>query len=1050
MKLGRWTGVLSMVLACGVGGAGLSAQTTTGSIIGVIHTQEGTAAGTQVTVRNAATGFTRSVIASEAGRYIIPGLETGTYEVTTTSIGFGAQTKTATVALGQATRVDFNLTTQAVQLGGITVTSTSAMALISPSRTGVLTTISDSALHRLPSLNRNFTDFVVLTPQVSTTLPNGGLSGGGVNNRYNQVQVDGTNETDLFGLGSTGQPGGQADGKSIGIEAVKQYQVLLAPFDVRMGNFAGLLINAVTKSGTNEWHGSAYGYGRNQDFARGQEYINNFSQYQYGFTLGGPVVRDKALIFGNVELQRYATPAQGIYLGEAGYNVSPADVNAATAALAGYGVPTGSAGAVTLHNPLTNIFLRMDFPDLPHNSSLTLRYNYGHAVNEALSRGSTGNAPALALTSNQYQYASTKNAPALELRTNFKSGAYNELRASWTRVRDPRTSASGITAPQVTVDIPGAAVVAGEERYSQGNEVDQDIWELVDNVTLPFGTHTVVIGTQNEFYKVRNLYAQSSNGVWTFQSVDSLTNGQAYQYIVGVPAPGTGDGSVRFRTNTLAAYAQDQWEVTPDFTLTYGLRFDVPMFLNKPPTNPEILTDFGRNTANIPSAHLQWSPRVGFNWDVTHDQRNQLRGGIGAFVGHPAYVWMSNAFQNSGLTGVRLLSCYSGNTPAFSSAAVQTPPTACANGVTAAAGSEIDLLQSSLRMPQTLRMSVGYDRDLGHNFIGTVEGLYTKGLYSPFYYNLALAGPQATDSHGRVLYGLYPYSPVLKVPSREFVIDVGNQSKNHFYNLTAKVTRRFADRWEGMAAYTYSRGYDVQSFTSSTAYSQYRYGRVWAGNQLDQTATRSSFEQRHRIVAQASYTFPTNTTVSAIYTGASGIPYNFVYNTDMNGDGLSYNDPIYVPRDATDPNEILFQDFTSDGVTHTAAQQAAEFNQFIDSNSCLKKERGKIMARNVCTAPWTNLVNVSVRQSLRTINMQHVSVQLDVFNFLNLLNPSWGRQGSTYSDVSLLSYRGRSVSGGTLANSQPVFNFDPSTTTIVDFKNLASNYQLQLSLRYSF
>jgi hypothetical protein len=1050
MRLVRLTGVLSMLLACGVAGAGLSAQTTTGSIIGVIHAQQGTAAGTQVTVRDPATGFTRSVIASESGRYIFPGLETGTYEVSTTSIGFAAQTKTATVSLGQATRVDFDLTTQAVELGGITVTSTgsSAMALISPTRTGVLTTISDSALHRLPTLGRNFTDFVMLTPQVSTTLPNGGLSGGGVNNRYNQVQIDGTNETDMFGLGSTGQPGGQAYGKSIGIEAVKQYQVLLAPFDVRNGNFAGLLINAVTKSGTNEFHGSLYGYGTNQSFARSQDYINNFSQYQYGATLGGPIVKDKILFFANAELQSYATPATGAYLGLSDSPLASADVNAAISALQAAGIPTGSAGQVTLHNPLTNIFARVDFLNLPHHSSLTLRYNFGHAVDGALGRSTT----TLALTSNQYQYASTKNAPALELRTNFAHGAFNELRASYTRIRDPRTATGVKDAPQVTVYVPGGSVVAGTERYSQGNEVDQDIFELVDNVTLPFGAHTVVIGTQNEFYKVRNLYAQSVNGVWSFDSADSLANGLAYQYIVGVPAPGTGDGSVRFRTNTLAAYAQDQWEVTPDFTLTYGLRFDVPMFLNKPPTNQEILTDFGRNTASIPSGHFQWSPRVGFNWDITHDQRNQLRGGIGSFVGHPAYVWMSNAFQNSGLTGVRLLTC-TRTAPAFNAGSIQTAPQACSNGVTAAAGSEIDLLQSSLRMPQTLRTSLGYDRDLGHNLIGTVEGLYTKAIYSPFYYNLALAGPQGVDDHGRVMYGPRPNAPVLTVPSRNTVIDVGNQSNDHFYNLTAKLTRRFADNWEGMAAYTYSRGFDVQSFTSSTAYSQYRYGRVWAGDQMDQTATRSSFEQRHRIVAEASYTFPTNTTVSAIYTGASGIPYNFVSSGDLNGDGMTYNDPIYVPKDATDPNEIMFQDFTSAGVVHTAAEQATEFNQFINANSCLRDERGQIMARNACTAPWTNLLNVSVRQSLRTINLQNVSVQLDVFNFLNLINRDWGRQGSTYSDVTLLTYRGLSNGANSTlykGDSQPIFNFDPSKVSIVNFDNLASNYQLQLSLRYTF
>jgi hypothetical protein len=1055
MKIPRWILGAAAVAALAVTlPATLAAQVTTGSVSGVITGQGSQPVeGVQVQVLSSATGLTRGVATNASGRYLIAGLETGTYTVTARRIGFAPQSQTVRVALGQTSRVDFSLAEQATQLSGVTVTATAASDLISPTRTGVQTTISDTALQRLPSLNRNFTDFVALTPQVSTTLPNGGLSGGGVNNRFNQVTIDGTNETDLFGLGSTGQPGGQANGKSIGIESVKEYQVLLTPFDVRQGNFAGLLINAITKSGTNEFHGSIYGYRRNDNLTRTQSYLTDYSQTQYGFSLGGPIIKNKVLFFTNLEKQSYSSPMTGIYLGSPNYNLNAADVQSAIDAIAAYGVPTGSAGLVKVQNPLTNFFARVDFPALPLNSQLTLRYNYGSATNQAIARGSTGNFPTLALTSNQYQYASTKNAPAVELRSQF-GHAFNELRASYTRIRDPRTATGEGSAPQITVDIPGAAIVAGTERYSQGNEVRQDIVELTDNLTIPLGAHTLILGTQNEFYKAYNLYAQSVNGVWGFDSVDSLKNGQPWQYIIGVPAPGTGNGAVHFRTGTLSGYVQDQWAITPNFNLMYGLRADVARFSDRPPTNPDVLTQFGRNTAEIPSGHIQWSPRVGFNWDVTGDQRNQLRGGIGAFTGHPAYVWLSNAFQNSGLTGVNLLTCQgTGRVPAFNAAAVTNPPTACANGTTASAGSEIDLLQSDLRMPQTLRGSLGFDHDLGHNLVATVEGLYTKALYSPFYYNLALTDPIGTDAHGRVLYGTKPNSPSLKVAGRSTVLDVANQNKDHFYNITGQLARRFADGWEASAAYTYSRGWDVQSFTSSTAYSQYRYGRVYAGNQMDQTATRSAFEQRHRIVAHGSYQFPTLTTVSLIYTGASGIPYTFVYNSDMNGDGLTANDPIYVPKDVNDPNEIQFASSFkgSDGVTYTAAEQAAKLDQFINSNDCLNSQRGQIMTRNSCTAPWTNTFNVSLRQSLRTLGSQNVSVQLDIFNFGNLLNNNWGRYTSTYGQVNLLG-GGTGNSGlpsGTLVNSQGVFNFNPAVQ-VFNYDRLESNYQMQLSLRYSF
>ncbi|HEX2779459.1 MAG TPA: carboxypeptidase-like regulatory domain-containing protein, partial [Gemmatimonadaceae bacterium] len=265
------------------------AQVTTGTITGTI-TGDGSQPleDVQIQVLSRETGLSRGVRTNASGRYTVSGLEVGAYDVTARRIGFAAQTRTVTVSLSQASRADFALTTQAAVLSEVTTVATRD-AIITPTRTGVQTTVSDSALRRLPTLNRNFTDFVALTPQVSSAGP--GLSGGGTNNRYNNIQIDGATEADLFGLGSTGQPGGQASGKSIGLEAVKEYQVLLTPFDVRQGNFAGLLVNAVTKSGTNQFHGSALGLTRNQGLTRSQPYINRFEQSQYAFSIGGPIVK---------------------------------------------------------------------------------------------------------------------------------------------------------------------------------------------------------------------------------------------------------------------------------------------------------------------------------------------------------------------------------------------------------------------------------------------------------------------------------------------------------------------------------------------------------------------------------------------------------------------------------------------------------------------------------------------------------------------------------------------------------------------------------------
>jgi hypothetical protein len=501
------------------------------------------------------------------------------------------------------------------------------------------------------------------------------------------------------------------------------------------------------------------------------------------------------------------------------------------------------------------------------------------------------------------------------------------------------------------------------------------------------------------------------------------------------------------------------WNVTDNFNLTYGLRIDVPRFTDTPPTNPTILEQFGRNTADIPSGHMQFSPRIGFNWNMTGDQRNQLRGGVGSFVGHPAYVWLGNAFQNSGLTGVALLTCtarFGDVIPTFDKASVANAPQACGSK-TPALGGEIDLLQPDLRFPQDVRASLGYDHSIGDGLIATFEGLYSHAIYAPFYQNIALAGPQGVDEHGRVMYGPQPSAPILKVAGRSAVYDVSNQNKDRSYSLTAGIQRRFLTNWSGSIFYTYTNAKDVQALTSSTAASNYAFGRRWAGDESSTALTTSDFDQPHRIVAQGTYSFRTHTDLSLTYIGSSGTPYDYVNYSDMNGDGNYSNDPVYVPKDATDPNEIRFSDIKSGStVKYTAAQEAQALNDFINTTPCLKDQRGKIMQRNTCRAPWANVMNVSLRQNLPMFHAQNVSVQLDVFNFLNLLNKNWGEQAFTYSDVTLL-YGGNtlvdktgSLIKGSANETQPLYQFTPGAQPKFNFANIESNYQMQLSLRYSF
>ncbi|HEX6048229.1 MAG TPA: carboxypeptidase regulatory-like domain-containing protein, partial [Gemmatimonadaceae bacterium] len=788
--------------------------------------------GASITVVNMATGATSRAASGRDGRYLVQGLEVGgPYSVTARHPGYQPQMRDGQIlTLSQNLTLDFRLQGQTFILSTVSVTSETD-PIMSSERTGAATVISDSALRRLPTLDRTFTDFVVLSPEVSNAGP--GLSGGGVNNRINNIQIDGASENDLFGLGDTGQPGGQARGKSIGLAAVREYQVLLAPFDVRQGNFGGVLVNAVTRGGTNELHGSAFymtrseGLARNVDYVRSQEY----RQTQFGFSVGGPIVRDRIHFFVAPEFQRRFEPARGPWLGQTspGFPTTADEIDGFRTALAGFGIDAGSAGPARNANPLRNIFARLDVaPSV--NTRLVLRHNYGRAEDDVLERDPT----LIRLTSNAHAFTSVKGSTVAQLFTSFESGAGNELILGYNRIRDERRPFS--RAPQIQVDVPtltGGTVRlrAGAENSSQGTEVDQDIIELTDNFTFPLGQHRITIGTKNEFYRIRNLFAQNLFGAWEFASVDSLARGEASRYQAGVGLGGPIDA--RFDAAQLSLYVQDRWQATDRLVVTGGLRLDVPLLFDEPQANPSVFAEYGRRTERVPSGHLQLSPRVGFNWDIDGERRHQLRGGVGVFVGRPAFVWIGNAFQNAG-TGLAQLTCVGGGSaPAFSGATAAAPPSQCADGATAATTGDIALLSSDLNFPQFARVSVAYDRRFGYAWVASLEALYTRAMSTFFYTNRALAPAQGVDRNGRVVYGsIAPNgisSPVL-VGARRNVIDVQNSSKDYSYGITAALNRRFTNWFEAHAAYTYEQARDIQSLTSSTATSNWRFGRALAGD----------------------------------------------------------------------------------------------------------------------------------------------------------------------------------------------------------------------------
>jgi hypothetical protein len=1079
----RWIRTLAFTaLGLGAGSARpLCAQgTTTAAISGAVLdsvTGQGIESA-QVQVINTSTGVTTGALTRDGGRFFVQGLLTGgPYTVTVRRIGYQPESrKGIMLSLGQNARVDFHLSQQVIELSGVTVEAApTETPLISSARKGVDTYVGDSALRRLPTLSRNFTDFVRLTPQVALIASNSGNSAGGVNNRFNNIQIDGVSENDLFGLGSTGQPGGQSNGRSISLEAVKEYQVILSPYDVRQGNFSGALINAVTKSGTNEFHGTAGFYFKNSDLAQNVPFIrsSDLSVKDYAFSLGGPIVKDKVHFFVAPEFQTRTQPASGPYIGQSPEFSTPLPVDQATidrfvTDLENYGLTPGSAGLVNNENPLNNVFARVDVALPSISSRLVALYNWAKSSNDVFSRSTS----TFGLSSNLYTIKNTTNAPSLQLFTNFLNGSDNELTVGYSRIRDRRTPETA--APQISVTVPGlqstnVTLRAGGEQFSQGNELDQDIIQVEDNYSFPVGTsHRVTVGTHDEFFKFRNLFTESSYGVWTFSDLDAFEAGEASTYRVSSSLTGNpADVVARFKGAQYGFYVEDNWAITPRFSLTYGLRADIPVLDSKPVFTDSVLTYFGRRTDEVPSGNVQWSPRIGFNWDVTGDQVNQLRGGVGVFVGRPPYVWIGNSFQNSG-SGLGILNCSNsssapGKAPAFDPSATN-PPTACANGNGLATGvvGPVDLMSKDLKYPQVLRLSLSYDRQLGSGFVGTLEGLYTRGLHDFFYINRNLVGPQGTDAHGRVMYGTLSASgqsnPRLVSSQFSEVIDITNQSKDYSYDLTAQLQKRFTERFEARVAYTFSHSYDVQSLTSSRAISNWQFGRELAGDHLAENTTTSIFDVPHRIVAAGTYTMPWKTwatSISLIYTGQSGAPYDYVYGGssgrgDLNADGVTGNDLLYVPKNALDPSEIQFAPIpaSSSGPAVAPNTQAVAFENFINSTPCLRDHRGEFLPRNSCRNPWQNFLDVTLEQALPSVQGRTLSLRLEVFNFANLLNSDWGRTRSagTFNDVSLLTHSGQAADDATVS----LFQFKPTYQKFTIENDPANYYQIQLSARLGF
>jgi hypothetical protein len=1049
---------------------------TTSAVRGLVTANGAPAANVQITVRNVATGATRGTLTNAAGQYFVPNLlPGGPYSITASSLGYGAEERSGVqLILSQTTSIDFDLQTQAVALEGITV-SAQTNPVLSRSRTGVGTVVGAEALEATPTISRNFTEVARLSPHVTGGSDNPSV--GGANNRFNNIQIDGATSSDIFGLGSTGTPGGQGSAaKPIPLDAIAQFQVLVTPFDVRQAGFTGGLINAVTRSGTNDLRGGLFFNYRNEDFIRGDTIRGYgrsfappraFTNQQMGATIGGPILRDQLHFFFSGEMETRETPGAFSRLSDpSSIGIKPETIDRVIRAAEGYGINPGTADPFTEEVRLGNLFGRLDYR-LNDQHRFVLRHNFSPKLRDdsGPSRGGTN----FDLSSYNFYYRTHVNSTVGQVFSDLSPTLSNELLVNFQRIVDRPTPEVRYPIAQITVNdtIGGITqrrtIRLGTEFSRQYNELDQDMFQVTNNLVWNRGDHRLTFGANAEYFSFRNAFVQNWIGQYQFNSVADYEAGRPSTYSRNVPL--RGDPAAVFGVFQPGLYVQDEWTVTRNLNLTGGLRVDVPIMLDQPEENQTFTQAFGRSNSETPSGKALISPRLGFNWQSGGVLTTQLRGGVGMFSGRPPYVWLSNAFSNTG-SDFALLNCTGAAVPRYTPETAQLGPTSCGTATPTAGIASVNLFNPGYRFPQELKSSLGVDQELPAGFTGTVEVVFTRGIDRTISREINLSGPQenipasATQGLGpRTIYGRpqnhgdFAFAPV-RVDNRfRHVVELDRLSAGNAYTIVTELGRSFGRDVEVRAAYTFNRSRDPGSFGSSVATSNV--GLHPVGTVVnDFSLAPSAFERPHKVTMNGAFRLPSRfggAEVSGVFIGQSGRNYYYVYQGDVNGDG--YPGPGVTNRH----NDLLYVPNNLDEMAFVSADDRRLFQELIDLEPCLQKSRGAILERFTCRGPWQQRLDMRVTQPVQ-LRGSRIQAELNLFNVANLLNSEWGlQQGVNFSDVFALDFDNRVVSND--PNSAPRFRYAGQTVTDAAGVRRAelpyttffdSRYQIQLGVRYQF
>ena len=1066
------------------------AQITTSGVKGLIKANGEDVIGATITVTHVPTGAVYRSVTNSVGRFTIQGMRAGgPYTVEISYIGYKTkEIKNVTLKLGEMSDLSTQLEEDAHALGEVVVKGKLGL---DASKTGAAASYSAKDIANMPSISHSIGDITRMNPMVSVS-QSGAMSFAGVNNRYNSFQVDGAVNNDVFGLTSNGQNGGQAGAQPISTETIDQVQVSVAPFDVRQSGFTGGAINAITKSGTNTFHGSVYGNWLNKDLigskytlmnGKDSQKYDDETDYRYGVTLGGPIIKNKLFFFANYEKSNKEYPNNYGYgsdaskLGTEGFKI--ADEVLSILKEKGYNASYNNPKNYTKSDKAG---IKLDW-----NINDKHKATFGWRMVNAKQLNSNSTAGYLNASDYQYDFVSKSNTFTAELNSSFSEKINNQFQASYVSVRDHRDP-KGI-APMIQIkNVGGGTLCLGTERSSTANSLNQDIFSFTDNLNWYVNNHTLTFGTHGEYYKFKNLFIQDNYGTYYFNNFDDFkmfASGQTYaasvdkktgvttyyntlnQYrycTANVAVTGDPRWAPEFAAGQIGFYAQDKFNVTPNFELTYGLRMDIPLFFDTPTENAEFNASAAKQGWNVVTNHKlsstpMWSPRVGFRWNIEKEHNMILRGGAGIFTGRIPFVWLSNNFTNTGIqTSVYNVYGSTGlkegkqNTGKLSGVSLIVDPYKQSENTDKLGTSNqaINVFDKDFKFTQNLRLDLALDFTLaGIDF--TLEGVFSKNLNDIYYKDLTRteAGKTLGETYESLSFDNRPM--FAKITSTEdanlkkftnvYMLD--NTSKGYSYNLSLSAVKRFDFGLDLAASYTYSRSKSVNCGTSSVAQSNYNYNYTYQNPNSPELGF-TAFNVPHQIKASAfyhkDYAEHWNTTVGLIYTGTSGSPYSLYYYGDLNQDGSNGNDLMFIPTD----EQIDKMQFKANK-NYTADEQKENFREWIANDGYMSKHRGEYFKRYADNLPFESHFDFHLAQTYKfKVGAQVHSVELsfDVLNVGNMFNKKWGRYTSTgtakyYSPVT---YSG---------NGQFQF-LHPGNYEMRSYDDYYSRWRGQLGLKYTF